>query len=222
MANLKIEIKNSKFVSHNGVNVEKFEEHNVEGNSWTCRITQEGRVDCIATRFYNGERHQIKFKIDKGYVKVLLKINDGRPRALKSYKLEKWPVDGIIVLPEGYIDNRRPHFRDASFQRFLDEYGLTAIRCESANGIFATLQEHNGHRIMFNEVLDTDGKMKVISEDTKVDKKSIDKPFTIKQMVEISEASWVIKTVEKFGKYQYRILYTLDDPKQIKGLPKFD
>ena len=103
MATLKIQFKDSKFVSHNGVNVESFEENYVKGNGWECRITEKGRIDCIATEFYNGERHQIKLKIDKGYAKVLLKIGDGRPRAIKSYRMAMWPQDGVIVLPAGFI-----------------------------------------------------------------------------------------------------------------------
>lgn len=218
MATLKIQFKDSKFVSHNGVNVESFEENYVKGNGWECRITEKGRIDCIATEFYNGERHQIKLKIDKGYAKVLLKIGDGRPRAIKSYRMAMWPQDGVIVLPAGFIDKRRPHFRNAEFQKFLDDYGLTAVRNESANGIYQLMMEHNGHAVVFKEDIETDGRIKEISVETHDESKN--GQFCVKRMLEVTDATWVIKTVWRLVKYEHRILYTFDNPKEIVGLPK--
>lgn len=218
MATLKIQFKDSKFVSHNGVNVETFEEKYVKGNGWECGITEQGRLDCIATEFYNGERHQIKLKIDKGYAKVLLKIGDGRPRAIKSYRMTMWPQDGVIVLPAGFIDKRRPHFRNGEFQKFLDENCLTAVRNESANGIYQLMMEHNGHTVVFDEYIETDGRITEISTETHDESK--DGEFCIKRMLEVTDATWVIKNVWRLGKYQHRILYTFDNPKEIVGLPK--
>lgn len=221
MATLKIQIKDSKFVSHNGVNIEEFAENYAKGNSWECRITENGRLDCIATEIYNkGERHQIKLRIDKGYAKVLLKIGDGHPRVLKTYRLEMWPQDGVIVLPTGFIDKRRPHFRNAEFQKFLDDHGLTAVKHESANGIYPIMMEHNGHTVVFNEDIETDGRVIQISEETQNEENSKDGQFCIKLILEVTDATWVIKTVERLYKYQHRILFTLDNPKEIVGLPK--
>jgi len=219
VATLKIQVKDSKFVSHNGVNIEEFAENYVKGNSWECRITENGRLDCIATEFYNkGERHQIKLKIDKGYAKVLLKIGDGRHRVLKTYRLEMWPQDGIIVLPTGFIDKRHPYFRNTEFQKFLDEFGLTAVKHESANGIYQVMMEHNGHAVVFNEDIETDGRVTEISVETHDESK--DGQFCIKRMLEVTDATWVIKNVWRMNKYQHRILYTIDNPKEIVGLPK--
>lgn len=41
-------------------------------------------------------------------------------------------------------------------------------------------------------------------------------------MMEVVEASWVIKTVWKNGQIKYRILYTLDNPLEIEELPKHE
>jgi len=202
------------------VNVERFEENYIEGNGWKCFISEKGRLDCIATEFYGGERHQIKLKIDKGYAKVLLKIGNGRPRALKSYLMQTWPVDGTIVLPAGYIDKRRPHFRNIDFQKFLDEYMLSAVRHEDPNKIYQLMLSHNGHAIVFHEEIDTDGAVKIISEQVKANEKASDGSFDVHQMAEVTNATWVIKNVWKNGEYKHRILYTLGDPKEIQGLPK--
>ena len=187
MATLRIKFEDSKFVSHNGVNVEKFTENEVYANGWKCTITQKDRIDCIATEFYHQERHQIKLKIYRGVVKVLLKIGDNRPRLLQCYKLEKWPEKGTIVLPEGCIDSRKPRFRKTDFQDFLDEHNLTAVRYEDPNTIYTTLQDHNGHAVVFDEVIETDGKTKVIAEQRNVDEKSELKPFLLKKMMGIEK-----------------------------------
>ena len=219
MATLKIQVKDSKFVSHNGVNVETFQANYVKGNGWECRIGKQGRLDCIATEFYNKEeRHQIKFKIDKGYAKVLLKIGDGRPRVLKTCKLEMWPQDGVVVLPAGFIDKICPYFRNEEFQKFLEDNALTAVRHKSANGIYHVMMEHNGHTVVFDEEIESDGRVTEISEETHNESK--DGQFCIKRMLEVTDATWVIKTVWRLGKYQHRILYTLDNPKEMVGLPK--
>lgn len=222
MATLKIQIKDSKFVSHNGVNIKRFEETYVEGNGWKCTISENGRLDCIATEFYRGERHQIKLKIDKGYSKVILKIGSERPKTLKSYLLETWPLDGVIILPTGYIDKRYPHFRNPDFQKFLDEYKISSVRNESPNKIFVTMEDYNGHAVVFKEEIETDGELRVISEDVPVDEKSRENPFTIKRMLEVADATWVLKNVWKYGELKHRILFTLDNPKEIEGLPKIE
>ena len=221
MATLLIRVQDSKFVSHNGVNVEKFTENEVVANGWKCTITENHRIDCIATEFYKKERHQIKLKINNGWVKVLLKIGNDRPRVRKSYKLDSWPEDGILVLPEGFIDKRNPRFRKNDFQEFLDENNLTAIRTEEPNTIYATTLEYNGHAIIFDEVIETDGKTRVISEEMKVDEKSELQPYIINKMIEVTDATWVLKTVYKMGKYLHRILYTTEDLQNIVGLPKW-
>ena len=221
MANLSIEIKDSKFVSHNGVNVKVFTENYVLGNGWECKIAENGRIDCISTQFYAaGERHQMKFKIDKGYVKVLLKIGDAQPKVLKSFKLDKWPVDGILVLPTGYMDKRKPHFRKVDFQEFLDENVLSAVRYENPNQIYRLIQEFNGHTVSFKEEIETDGNSKLIPFPIGIDEKSDLGEDTIVHMIEVEDANWVIKTVYKFGEIKHRILYTLEEPQKIVGLPK--
>lgn len=223
MATLQIEFKDKKFVSHNGVNVKVATKTHIEGNGWSGEVDEKGNFYFIATQYYQGKRHQLKFKIFNGYVKKLLKIGDGRPRVLKSYKLPNWPIDGVIGLSAGYIDKRVTYFRTADFQQFLDEYDITAVRCESANGIYNLLQKYDGlHSMFFSEGIESDGTVKVISKDIKVDEESSAKSFDINVMTEVTDASWAIKTVWKYGELKHRILYTPDDPQEIIGLPKLE
>lgn len=223
MATLQIEFKDKKFVSNNGVNARVTTGTYIEGNDWIGEVDENGNFSFMAIRYYKGVRHQLKFKITDGYVKKILKIGDDKPKVVKSYKMPEWPIDGVIGLSSGFIDTRVTYFRTADFQHFLDEYGITAVRCESANGIYNLLQKHDGcHAMFFSEAIETDGKEKMISEDVVNYDEVTEKPFDINQKVEVTDASWVIKNVWKFGELNNRILYTLDDPQQIVGLPKLD
>lgn len=222
MATLQIEFKDKKFVSHNGVNVKVATETHIEGNGWSGEVDEDGNFYFIATQYYQKKRHQLKFKITNGYVKKILKIGDDITKVLKSYRIKDWPINGVIGLSAGYIDKRVTYFRTADFQHFLDAYGITAVRCESASGIYNLMQKYDGHSIFLFESIETDGKIEVISGDTEVDKEPEESIFDVNQMVEVTDASWVIKTVWRYSKINNRILYTLDDPQEIVGLPKLE
>lgn len=226
MAILQIELKNGKFASHNGVNVEVATDYYIKGNDWIGEINENGNVFFKAVHCYGkGVRHQLKFKIVNGCVKTILTVGNKKPKILKTYKLEQWPIDGTIGLTSGYIDERLAYFRNADFQCFLDEHGITAVRHESANGIFNLIQKHDGiHRVFFSEYLESDGTIKELSRDVVEYGEGYNeyKPFNILNMMEVSDASWTIRTVWKYGKISNRILYTLDDPQKIVGLPKFE
>lgn len=220
MATLKIQLKDKKFVSHNNVNVVFFSENYIEGNGWECSITGDGNFYCIATRFYGGERHQIKLNVKNGYVKLLLKIGDGRPRVLKAYKLEKWPNDGTIGLPSGFIDNRRAYFREIEFQKLLDEYGITSVRHISPNGVYPLIQKTLEDGEIFEEEMETDGNLKVTSNDEVCFEEDYSDADEHYYQAEVTDATWAIKKVSKSGKITHRILYTLDDPRYMDNLPK--
>lgn len=222
MPTLQIEFKNRKFVSHNGVNVKVATDTHVEGNGWNGDVDEKGNISFIAVQYYEEVRHQLKFKINNGYVKKLLKIGDGRPRVLKSYRIPNWPIDGVIGLSDGDICNRTAYFRTDEFQKFLDEYGFTAVRCESANGIYTLMEKRDEQSTFLSESIETDGKVKELSPGY-VDDKYDTKLFPdIEQVVEVTDASWVIKMVWKRDKLNKRILYTLDTPWEIVGLPKLE
>ncbi len=110
MATLQIEFKGKKFVSHNGVNVEVATDTKIEGNGWIGEVDENGNFFFIATHYYKGVLHQLKFKIVNGYVKKILKIGDHMPKVVKSYKMPQWPIDGVIGLSAGYIDKRATYF----------------------------------------------------------------------------------------------------------------
>jgi len=220
MATLQIEFRNGMFLSHNGVNVTKASQKHIEGNGWRGDVDENGNFSFEAIQYFSGVKHKLKFRIVGGYVKKILKIGKESPQVLKSYKLDKWPIDGVIGLSNGHVDERIVYFRPAFFQDFLDKYQITAVRCESANGIFELKQTHNGHELIYSEEIETDGNYKMLSDKMGADNSSDTKTFVTTQKVEIKNASWAIKTITKFGEVKHRILYTLDNPKEIVGLPK--
>ena len=209
MATLRIEIVDSKFVSHNGVNVKSFNEHHVNGNGWEATMTENGKLECVALGYYDGVLHLVKFKIQKGYARLILKIGDKRARVVRSFKMKCWPADVILGLPAGYIDNRRPYIRRREFQEFLDKYNITSVRNETANGTYQLAREIKNGEIVFDENIETDGIAKLVSED---EEKGLFR-------YEVTCASWVIKNVLQNGN-KLRILYTTDNPEEIENLPK--
>ncbi len=219
MATLKVQVKNSRFVTYSGVEVKLFTPTKVKGNGWECCIDDKGNITCVAQQYYNDVRHTIKLNIKNGWVKLLLKVGDQQTKALRSYKLESENTDGLIGLPAGYIDKRRAYFRDAKFQEFLDAHELTAVNFESANGIYELKEEFwRGESIYKEEIDDTDGCAELIFNDVKKSEEDEEGSFLIVRRVEVTNATWTIKKVVKGSKIQ-RILYTSDNPKKIMNLP---
>lgn len=222
MAILQIELKNGKFTSHNGVNVEVATDYYIKGNDWIGEINENGNIFFKAVHCYGkGVRHQLKFKIVNGCVEKILRVGNKKPKVLKTYKLEQWPIDGTIGLTSGYIDDRLAYFRNADFQRFLDEHGITSVRHESANGFFKLTQKYDGfNRIFFHEYLESDGNIKELRKDNVENEEG--KPYERCDIAEVTDASWVVKIIWKHGKVGERILYTLDDSRKIAEFPKFE
>lgn len=220
MPTLKLTLKNSRFVSHNGINVENFRSNYALGNGWECHIDSEGTVYCFAERHYKKERHSIKLKIKDGWVKLILKIGYGEVKVLKSYKLAEWPTDGVIGLPGGYIDKRKAYFREHSFQELLDLYGLTAVRCEPANGVYIILEKFEKGESIFKEEIDaTDGTQELIFNEVKYPDENEKSTFKVFRHVQVTDANWVIKKVTR-DTGVFRILYTMENPKEMPYLPK--
>lgn len=209
MATLLIRIIDSKFVSHNGVNLKTFEEHHVSGNGWEATLSEDGKLECVALRYYEGVLHLVKFKIQKGYVRQILKIGDKRARVLRSFKIKKWPAEVVLGLPGGYIDSRRPYIRTEEFQGFLDKYNISSVQNENANGIYQLIREVKNGEVVYEETIKTDGNVKLIKTDD-------ENGF---YRYEVTDASWVIKTIEKDGN-KIKVLYTTDNPILIKNLPE--
>ena len=209
MATLRLRIVDSKFVSHNGVNVKVFGERYINGNGWEATLEEDGKLECVALRYYAEELHLIKLKVNKGYFRLIHKVGNNRAEVLKSVKLENWPADVILGLPGGYVDYRRPYIRREAFQDFLDKYKISSVRNETANGTYQLIRDIKNGKLIYVEEIETDGNADLVLEDEE----------NGLYRYEVTNASWVIKTVQQGGK-EIRILYTLDNPELIENLPE--
>lgn len=220
MATLRIKIKDKKFVSHNNVNVKEFSDNYVEGNGWICKMHTNGDFHCVSTGRHHGVEWRVKLRIQDGWGKLTLKKGDGQVQILKKYELQNLPADGVIGLSSGPINRRWAYFRDEIFQNFLDEYGITAMRCEPANNIYFLQKEISKGTTIFEEKVETDGNANVIFESRDYPEGSLKDSFMVYTEVEITEATWVIKRVISSGELTHKIVYTQGNPKEIEGLPK--
>ncbi|MBQ2835629.1 MAG: hypothetical protein IJE68_02190 [Clostridia bacterium] len=220
MATLQLKVQESRFVEHNGVEVRTFSPTYVEGNGWKCYIDDNGNIVCIAEQDYNKIRYKCKIELKKGYVKLLLKKGSMYPEVLKSYKLEVWPVDGVIGLPGGHISSSRPYFREEKFQGFLEEHGLSAVRHGEASVIYTLKEKLRKGEVTYREEIEaSDGRTELIFNDIHKRENDEEGTFTILRKVEVTNATWVIKKVVSGTKIN-RILYTTENPREITNLPK--
>lgn len=218
MATLQIEFRDKKFVSHNGVNVVSATTKEIVGNGWNGKVDEEGNITCVSVQYLAGVRYQLKFKIVDGFVKKILKVGDNRPIVLKSYILKNWPIDGVIGLGSGKIDNRTTYFRTQEFQDFLDKYGITAVRFESPNNIHSVVKINQEGFYTLHESIKTDGDAEVIDQNMQRD--SASENITFQQKVKVTNATWVVKSVLKGGKLANKILFTTANPRELRNLPK--
>lgn len=217
MATLKIRLRNGKFVSHNGKNVEEFSEKHVIGNGWEGYINEKGEFTCFYNEDCSGVRHKTRFYVRNGVIKTTLKIGENEPIILKKYRPEEWPTDGIIGLPFGRMNGNRPYFRSEEFQNFLDEYGITAVRYDMPCDVFEMEKKIINSEIVTDEKIYTDGEI----ETEKVWLRYSSKDTTVVHRKEkVSNATWVIVETIYKGVKSNKILITLGNPKEIVDLPK--
>lgn len=221
MATLKIRIKDSKFISHNNVNVESFTEHEVKGNGWIAKIYHNGNITCIATGTENdGIEKELKCTFKNKIVKVHLRIGDKKPKIIKLYEFSEWNNDGMIGLSGGSIEKRRVYFRDKTFLDFLEEHKISSIQHMNPNMKFKISHGYRNGRLEFVEELHSDGELEQMYAYMRVPKWSDGKSFKKYYNAKATNATWVCKTSWMRGEIINRVLYTELNPVDIIGIPK--
>lgn len=197
MATLKLKIEGGKFVGHNGCYFEEFSEDGLKavGNGWEVTIrpatkNRSGRVIAHCERKYS----------------------DGPAVCHREFRLE----DGLLGLAGGNVYNRYVYFRKASFQAFLDEFGITAVKREDPNQNFSGFSAYSGAGYA-NQSVETDGKLSWSYEDEPGSREYFEAPgnnpnlYRGKETHRVTGATWAI--VERRENYRdnhnyARILYT--------------
>jgi hypothetical protein len=206
MANLKIEIRDGKLKGNNGINVEAFCPDYAQGNGWKVFLNRDGDLYCYATHVYKGIRHQCKFSIVNARGQLLLITGNKTQRILAEYNIPRWPVDGTLHLPGGPVEQRRPHFVEKELQDFMNKHKLWRVCYEPADGYYNIIKTDNGNYWEVLEGIETDGVIVVQSQNHDEQNK------TIRQVVKVSHATWVIKSNYNQGKVVRKIIYTNTEP----------
>ena len=116
-------------------------------NGWDCSISENGTITCSAVWKYSDGEHSIHYMIQpSGFAKLTLKTPYKTKTLRKGYVVPKGMKlsNGVIGLAGGYIDNRYAYYRDSSFQKFLEEHKISAIKHEDPNQVFDVRNAQHG------------------------------------------------------------------------------
>lgn len=198
MATLQLIIEAGKVVDHNGVYFESISENGLQafGNGWEVTIRpatkkRPGRIIAHCERMYS----------------------DGPAVCHREFRLE----DGTLGLAGGNVYDRYAYFRKASFQQFLDEFGITAVKREDPNQDFTGFSAYSGAGNAYQNV-ESDGKIAWGYEDEPGSREYFERPGNNPNLYRgmethaVTGATWAI--VERKEDYRdnhnySKILYTL-------------
>lgn len=219
MATLKIKIENSKFISHNNVDVEEFTENLVKGNGWIVKIDENGEISCTATEIdEDGTKKELRFTYIKQILKLELEDGDKGTRIIRLTEFRDWNNEGTIGLSGGILEKRRVYFRKKEFQDFLDKYNIFSVRHINPNVRFKMRYTYNdGEKVYFDE-LKSDGNIIQRFSSVNVPQDGDGTTFNEYYSGTVRSATWVCKTSWMKGEIINRVLYTELDPVELEGL----
>ena len=231
MATLQVRIEDGFFVGTNGCYVSLVEPTHVVANGWDCSISEDGTIMCEAVRVYSDGEHSIRYLVQpNGFAKLTLKVPNEKVRTLrKGFVLPKGSKlsDGMLGLAGGNIDSRYAYFRDGSFQKFLEDRGISAVKHEDPNRLYSVRNARYGGGECYSYLL-TDGTVEEEEFSSgRTDSWAESCPGTGayegEQTLKVSGATWVIhKQVQSEGDKHnsFALLYTLEkDPTSLVGIP---
>lgn len=220
MATLKIELENGSFVGTNGCYITTVEPTHVIANGWNCLIKEDGTIECNSVRDYSDGEHSMRYVIlPNGFAKLTLKVPYERVKTLrKGYVIPKGTklCDGLLGLAGGYIDERYAYFRDGNFQKFLNKFGITAVKHEDPNQKFSGFSNYSGWGTASQEVF-SDGNIEWDYEDAPGSREYFEQPGCNPNLYSgttyhtVTNATWaIVETRENYrDNHNYaRILYT--------------
>jgi len=197
MATLRFKIEDGKVVDYDGRYFESISKDGLKavGNGWEVTIRpatkkRPGRIIAHCERMYS----------------------DGLATCHREFRLE----DGTLGLAGGNVYDRYAYFRKASFQQFLDEFGITAVKKEDPNQEFVGFAAYSGWGSAYISVK-TDGQVESNYEDTPGSRDYFEAPganpnlYTGHETYKVSGATWAIVETEEDYRDNHnfsRILYT--------------
>lgn len=210
MATEMIKIENGFFVTEDG----SIEPTHAEVNGWTCQICPDGTVECNCSRDYWDGTHSIRYVIQQnGFAKLTLKVPGSPVKTLrKGFVVPKGVklLDGTIGLSGGNVDERYAYFREGSFQKFLDDHSITAVKREDPNRVYSVRNIRSGAGTC-DSVLLTDGKKVFLGQENG------------NVLYQVTDATWALHKQIQHERDKHNcfgFLCTLEkDLSKIVGLP---
>lgn len=231
MATLQVRIENGFFVGTNGCYVSMVEPTHIIANGWDCLIDEDGNIKCDAVRGYSDGEHSMRYVIQpNGFAKLTLKVPYDKVKTLrKGFVVPKGSKlsDGLLGLAGGYIDERYAYFRDGSFQKFLEEHGISAVKHEDPNQTFSIRNARYGGGECYSHLI-TDGKVEQQGYNLgRTESWEESCPGTCayegNEYLKVTGSTWTIhKQTQHEGNSHncFRILYTLEkDLTKLVGIP---
>ena len=185
MATAKLTIKDGKIINHRDRYFDSLSENGKEycGNGWVVKIKdgrkdRPGRIICHAEREYS----------------------DGPAVCHREFRL----ADGTLGLAGGNIYSRYAYFRSEDFQKFLNKFGITAVKKEDPNQRFSGFSNYSGWGTASQDVW-SDGKVEWDYEDAPGSREIFEAPGANPNLYSgtayhtVSGATWaIVETSEDY------------------------
>lgn len=173
-----------------------------EGNGWKCTINKKNKLKCIYTEEKEDGLYSLQYTLQNGFERLTLKT----PYEFKIIKEGKVIRNNKILLQLSFVDNDDICKKNIVVERSMD-YTLKKV---DPNMIYP-IQNVETEGMYITQNLTSDGDIYPNIEE-------LDLPITHSS---VSRATWVmIETIINYmGVKGYkRILFTKEDPKNIKNL----
>ena len=229
---LEITLKNGCFTGIKGVDVTEFKKYSVKANGWECFVEKSGRIFCRTTE---GDK-RLHYTITQSGYFTMTYIEEGKvTKVLKEGYIsdrKEGLANGTIFLTDGPIIERYAFFKSAGLQEFYTKYGISVIKKANPNTMYSVKNAHcnnlddSGDRITdygtYGEII-TDG-IKEKKGEVWVNMEELSEKFPncnafeFEEMIEVTNATWVIKHIKTWNKdevKEYRILYSLANFKDL-------
>lgn len=213
MATLMVKIQNGFFSDSYGRYLESLSPTHLVGNGWDCTINPDGSLFCECAREYSDGLHSIRYVIQKsGFAKLTLKTPWTFKVLRRGFVTTKGVPfgNGTLGLAGGNVDERYAYYRDSAFQKFLEKFGITAVKHEDPNQTFAGFSNYSGWGTA-SQIVYSDGKIQTEYEDCPGSLFKQTNLYSGTDYNTVSGAKWaIVETSENYRENHNfsRILYT--------------
>lgn len=222
---VKIKLREGRFASYEGTNVEKFEDDLAIIDGWRCKIYPDGALKCsIFLRKDISPEDKAVLKIGKAGQYKFSIIENGVEHYIKCCKVDRWPDNGTIILmvrPNGQI---YASFKNQEYEEFLRIHGVNYIKRENPNKLYTLLEHKKVYdcftKTYISKTIQTDG---IIEQQDNISIVSYKDGYYEQRNfrdVIVKDATWVIETTyDTSYKKPLHTLHAIRRREKLEGLP---